>query len=243
MDTLHHLIEVKLHKNHLTENPDDLTARVVTDITVDVADICKSAVSRAKAPTTIEAMEHNVGLFLKEMSYLMLDGYSVNTGYFVANVQIRGAFSNPNEKFDPGKHSILFRFNQGILLRKEIPNVKVNVTGMADTGIDISHVVDSKTGSVNDLLTPGGTLKIRGGKLKIVGDNPLVGVFFEDESVNMIQVPENDIIVNNPAELIIQIPALTSGAYKLVIRNQFAAGRLLKEPRATVFDKTLTVAS
>ena len=213
-----------------------------TNITVDVADICKSAVSCAKAPTTVEAMEHNVGLFMKEMSYLMLDGYSVNTGYFTANVQIRGTFGNKDEKFDPNKHSILFRFNQGILLRKEIPNVKVNVTGIADTGIDISHVVDSKTGSVNDLLTPGGTLKIRGGKLKIVGDNPLVGVFFENETANLTQVPEIDIIVNNPAELIVQIPALTAGTYKLVIRNQFAMGKLLKEPRATVFDKILTVA-
>ena len=65
------------------------------------------------------------------------------------------------------------RFNQGVLLRKEIPNVKVNVTGM---------------------------------------------------------------------ELIVQIPTLTAGTYKLVIRSQFAMGKLLKEPRATVFDKILTVA-
>ena len=104
-------------------------------------------------------------------------------------------------------------------------------------------MVDSKTGSVNDLLTPGGTLKIKGGKLKIAGDNPLVGVFFENETANLTQVPEIDIIVNNPAELIVQIPTLTAGTYKLVIRSQFATGKLLKEPRATVFDKILTVAS
>jgi len=92
-------------------------------------------------------------------------------------------------------------------------------------------------------ITPAGTLKIKGGKLKIVGDNPLVGVFFQNETASLTyQVPENDIIVNNPAELIIQIPTLTAGTYKLVIRNQFAVGKLLKEPRATVFDKILTVA-
>ena len=241
MEDLHHLIEVKLHKNHLTENPNDLTARVVTDITVDVADICKSAVSRAKSPTTVEAMEHNVGLFLKEMAYLMLDGYSVNTGYFTANVQIRGTFDNKDEKFDPKKHSILFRFNQGVLLRKEIPNVKVNVTGMADTGIEISHVVDSKTGSVNDLLTPGGTLKIKGGKLKIAGDSAEVGVFFEDEAGNAAQVEMRDIIVNNPSELLVQIPDLAAGRYQLVVRTQFTNSVLLKEPRTTVYEKPLTV--
>jgi hypothetical protein len=33
-------------------------------------------------------------------------------------------------------------------------------------------------------ITPHGTLKIKGGKLKIAGDNPEIGVWFEDEKVN-----------------------------------------------------------
>ena len=77
---------------------------------------------------------------------------------------------------------VLFRFNQGDTLRKEIPNIAVQVMGVGEIGIIISHVVDQKTGSVNDLLTPGGTLKIRGGKLKIAGDHPDAGVIFEDEA-------------------------------------------------------------
>ena len=77
------------------------------------------AVSRGGAPSTAEAMEHNVALFLKEMSYQLMDGYSVNTGYFTANAQVRGVFDSRSETFDSAKHSILFRFNQGDLLRKE----------------------------------------------------------------------------------------------------------------------------
>ena len=242
MEDILHRIRVYLYENYLTDNPNDLTARVISERTLGIKDISIMAVRRGGAPSTAEAMEHNVLLFLKEMSYQMMDGYSVNTGYFTANAQVRGVFDSRNESFDPAKHSILFRFNQGDLLRKEIPGVKVQVMGVGETGIIISHVVDVKTGSVNDLITPGGTLKIKGGKLKIVGDNPQVGVSFEDESGNAVRVDERDIVVNNPSELIVHIPPLAAGRYQLAICTQFSGSASpLKEPRMTVYEKVLTV--
>jgi hypothetical protein len=127
-------------------------------------------------------------------------------------------------------------------LRKELANVTVQVMGMGETGIVISHVVDQKTGSVNDLLTPSGTLKIRGGKLKIAGDHPDVGVSFEDEAGIAVRVEQRDIIVNKPAELIVHIPVLIPGRYRLVINSQFSAtSTLLKEVRTAVYDKIFTV--
>ena len=236
-----HKVRVNLYENYLTDNPNDLSAKVISERTLTPKEICNTAVKRGGAPSTAEAMEHNVMLFLKEMAYQLMDGYSINTGYFTANVQIRGVFENSKENFDPKKHSILFRFNQGELLRKEIPNVEVQIMGMGDSSIVISHVVDKKTGSVNDLLTPGGVLKIRGGKLKIVGDSPKIGVFFEREDGDIIRVKDNDIIVNNPSELMVEIPDLKRGiGYKLIICNQYSVGAILKEPRTTVFEKVLT---
>jgi hypothetical protein len=199
-------------------------------------------VKRGGAPSTAEAMEHNVMRFLKEMAYQLMDGYAVNTGYFVANAQVRGVFNNPRETFNPQKHSVLFRFNQGDLLRKEIPNVAVQVMGLGESGVVISHVVDNRTGSVNDLLTPDGTLKIRGGKLKIAGNNPATGVFFIDETGAEVKLEERDIIVNKPSELMVHIPALPAGKYRLAICTQFSGSSThLKEPRTNVFDKIFTV--
>jgi len=84
--------------------------------------------------------------------------------------------------------------------------------------------------------------------LKIVGDSPQIGVYFqriegtEGEDAESFKVPENDIVVNMPSELIVIIPPLEHGSYKLVIRTQFSAGaNLLKEPRMTMFDKILHV--
>jgi len=245
-DNILHKIRVNLYENYLTDNPNDYSAKVISERSLSVKEICQTAVKRGGAASTAEAMEHNVGLFLKEMAYQLMDGYSVNTGYFTANTTVRGVFNSSDEHFDPKKHSILFRFNQGDLLRKEIPNVSVQVMGAGDTSIQISHVIDTKTGSVNDLITPNGTLKIKGGKLKIVGDSPQVGVYFQrednTEGEDAVKVAENDIVVNNPSELIVVIPPLEHGSYKLVIRTQFSAGaNLLKEPRMTMFDKILHV--
>ena len=242
MADLHHEIRVKLYDNYLTDNPNDLTAKVFSSKTVDIQKICQSAVNRAKAPTSTEAMEHNVQLFLKEMAFMLMDGYSVNTGYFTASPTVRGVFANRTETFNPQKHSVLFRFNQGETLRKEIPNIKVQVLGLGETGIIISHVVDKKTGSVNDLLTPGGTLRIKGGKLKIVGDAAQTGVSFSDEAGNEYRVEPADVIINNPTELIVEIPAMAAGKYQLTVCTQFSGSSTpLKEARTTVYDKILTV--
>ena len=170
-----------------------------------------------------------------------MDGYSVNTGYFTANAQVRGVFDSRTETFNPAKHSVLFRFNQGDLLRKEIPNLQVQVMGVGESSIVVSQVVDSKTGSVNDRITPSGTIRIRGEKLKIVGDNPQVGVSLEDEEGNSFHVDERDIVVNMPSELIVQIPPLPPGRYQLAISNQYSVGAILKEPRTAVYNKILTV--
>ena len=243
MDGVMNTIKVVLYENLLTDDPNDLTAKVVSERTLGVKEICKTAVDRGKAPTTPEAMEHNVNLFFREMAFQLMNGFGVSTGWFTAIAQVRGVFANQMEKFDPKKHVILFRFNQGDLLRKELPKVNVQITGMGDSATVISHVVDKKTGEVNDLITPGGMLKIRGGKLKIAGDNPENGVYFQDEEGNQFKVEHRDIVTNNPSELMVEIPQLIPGKYRLIITTQHTSGgTLLKTPRTCVYDKILTVA-
>lgn len=237
-----HRIKAILFLNWLTEDPNDYAARVVTERSLNVSDICNAAVGRGGAPTTAEAMEHNVNLFLKEMAYQLCDGYAVNTGYFTAGTLIKGVFNSPTETFDPAKHSIIFQFNQGEILRRELANVEVEITGVGDSSITVAQVVDVKTGSVNDLLTPNRNLKIKGYKLKLAGDNAAVGVFFVNQTTGeRTKVAADEIVTNNPSELVIITPALATGTYTLEVVSQYGGNVLLKEPRTASFDKTLTV--
>ncbi|MGC9151725.1 MAG: DNA-binding domain-containing protein, partial [Microbacter sp.] len=167
-----------MYDNLLTEDPNDYVARVSSERTLSIADIAHSAVTRGGASVSAADMEHHVNLFLKEMAYQLCDGFSINTGYFTATTLIKGVFNSPSETFNPSKHSVLFQFNQGDTLRKEIPNIEVEIMGVADNSITMTQVTDVKTGSVNDVITPNRNLRIKGYKVKIAGDNPAVGISF-----------------------------------------------------------------
>ena len=243
MSKTRHTIKAYLYDNLLTPDPNDFTARVSSERSLSVADICHSAATRGGADVSDAAMSHAVELFLKEMAYRLCDGFAVNTGYFTAVPVVRGVFLNPNETFDPQRHTLQFQFTQGELMRREIEDVEVKIMGVAETGLYIGQVEDMKSRTVNEVLTPGFNLRVTGTKLRVVGDKPGVGIFCRETATNTAtKVDEGDIVINNPSELMIIIPALPAGTYQLEVTTQYSTGnKLLKEVRSAVFDRPLTV--
>ena len=243
MSKTRHTIKAYLYDNLLTPDPNDFVARVSSERSLSVADICHSAATRGGADVSDAAMSHAVELFLKEMAYRLCDGFAVNTGYFTAMPVVRGVFLNPNETFDPQRHTLQFQFTQGELMRREIEDVEIKIMGVAETGLYIGQVEDMKSRTVNEVLTPGFNLRVTGTKLRVVGDKPGVGIFFRETATNTAtKVDEGDIVINNPSELMIIIPALPAGTYQLEVTTQYSTGnKLLKEVRSAVFDRPLTV--
>ena len=242
MPNILHRIKAFLFLNWLTEDPNDYSARVASERSLNIPEICSSAVNRGGAATTTDAMEHNVNLFLKEMGYQLFDGFSINTGYFTACTLIKGVFNSPAETFNPAKHSIIIQFNQGETLRKDLANIQVDITGVGESSITVAEVMDVKTGSINNVLTPNRNLKIKGYKLKLAGENPNVGVFFVNQTTaERTKVATDEMVTNNPSELVIVTPALAAGTYTLEVASQFSGNALLKEPRTSALDKVLTV--
>ena len=244
MENVRHKIRAYLYDNLLTQdNPNDFIARVSSERSLNTKEVCTSAVARGGSDVSASSMEHSVELFFKEMAYQLCDGFSVNTGYFTATPLIKGIFDSANESFNTQKHSILFQFNQGDKLRAEIPNIEVDILGVAESGAAILQVKDVKTGTVNDLITPGRNLKIAGYKIKVTGDNASNGIFFVNTVTDArVAVPADDIVTNNPSELIIVIPNLPAGTYTLEVVTQFTGGSItLNMPRTGKLDKILTV--
>jgi hypothetical protein len=237
-----HKIKAYLYDNVLTDDPNDFSARVNSERSLTVKNISDSAATRGGANISSASMEHAVNLWLKEMTYRLCDGFSINTGYFTASAHIRGVFNSPTERFNPQKHTLSFMFNQGSLLRREAQAVEVEIVGVADASLNIAQVTDVRSGSVNDLLTPNRNLRIAGSRLRIAGDNPSCGVWFvNDADGTRTQVDTGDIVTNNPSELIIVIPALAPGTYRVEVSTQYGGTTPLKEPRTAVFDRPLTV--
>jgi hypothetical protein len=240
-----HTIKAWLYENLLTDDQNDYAARVSAERALTARDICQSAVERGGADINAEAMEHAVNLFHREMAYRLCDGFSVNTGWYNASTHVKGVFTSPTEAFDPEKHTVSVEFRQGAELRKELSQVSVDILGRAESGFSIAEVTDLRTGSVNDLLTPGRNAKISGGKLKIEGSDPSCGVYFVNEADgSKVKVDAADIVENLNARLLIIVPALTAGTWHLEVTTQFttSGGKTLKSPRTAVFDRLLTVA-
>jgi len=238
-----HKSKANLYPNLLTEDPNDYTARGISERTLNTAEICKGAVGRGGTPTTAEDMEHNVNLFLKEMAQQLSDGYSINTGYFTATALIHGVFNSAKKTFNPDKRAILYQFNQGELLRKELSNIADEISSIGNSYISISEVANVKTDTANNLLTPGRNLRIKKYKLKLAGDNSDIAVYFVNQTTSeRIKVEASDIVTNNPSELIIVIPELAGGTYSLEVVSQYTGNNTsIKKRRTSVLNKTLTV--
>jgi hypothetical protein len=58
-DILHH-IKAKLYPNELTEDPDDYTARVSAERSIDISGVCRSATGRGGASGKPDDMEQHV---------------------------------------------------------------------------------------------------------------------------------------------------------------------------------------
>ena len=242
MAEIHHTIRANLYDNPLTENTNDFIARVDIDRSLSVREICETATSRGGAPTTADEMELNTNLFFREMAYQLCDGNGINTGYFTAYPQIKGAFRDPNEQFDPENHKLLFQFTQADLMREELENTEVKVEGVADVSTSIEKVVDVRSNSQNDKLTPNRVLRITGNKIKIAGWDPSNGVTcINTATEERTKVDDADIVENMPSELLVMIPNLPAGTYQVEVVTQYTAGTLLTNPRTSLFERILTV--
>ena len=241
----YHKMKAWLYDNPLTPDPYDFFIRIKSEKALTVDDVSQSAAKRGGSNVTPQVMTNIVTLWLQEFAYRACDGFAINTGWFTVQPTVKGAANSPNEKFNPEKHSIAFDFKQGALMRKELKGVEVEILGVASAGLSITEVTDVRTGSVNDLITPGRNLKITGTRLKIIGDHPENGVFFINVDTHVrTKVDERDFTINNPSELAALIPDLPEGAYQLEVCTQFSSGnnnQLLKEPRKTTFYRILTV--
>ncbi|MDR0472476.1 MAG: DUF4469 domain-containing protein [Treponema sp.] len=162
----------------------------------------------------------------------MLDGYAVNlAGYISIHPNIGGVFNSDKEIHDRKKHPFGFRYRTLSRLRKLIESIAVEVPGMADTNGLITDFIDTATGGINETLTKMNLFTVNGCKIKIAGDRPDVGLYFE-QTDGPAKIKVTSIAENTANKLIGMCPGGPAGTYRVVIKTQYSSGSsLLKEPR------------
>ena len=181
----------------------------------------------------IETISHVVKLFIRVVIRLLLNGNKVNVNLFYAVAKLRGVAEKG--QWNPLKNSIYVLLTQGAELRKAIEETTVEILGEKSNVMYILEVEDRDTGMTDGTITPGRNAFIRGASLKVVGDDPSVGITLTPVGGGSeTKLNEKDITINSPTEMVIIVPAdLEDGTYTLTITTQYSrSSTLLKEPRS-----------
>ena len=236
-------MEYNLVANELTGEPKKYRAQVMNSKSYTFDDIAK------------HLLKHNTGLSSSAIYGLWQgikdaveefasEGGTINTELFKTSVSIRGVFNGMDDGYDPNRHKIRLNMRPGQLLLDVPGKLKVKKLNPGAKTF-INSVTDVKTGSVNGRLTPGKNIRIIGQRVKIKGPDPSCGIYFVSDKANdaPVKVEASEYVVNKPSEIIVVIPKLNKGNWKIRVITQYCTGQKhLKSPQTATFEKALTVA-
>lgn len=180
-----------------------------------------------------ETLRHAVGLYNRIVTDFILNGYQVNTGLFYAVAKLTGILESGI--WDKTNNSIYVSFTQGKELRKAIAETSINILGEKAGIMYILETEDRKSGRKDGSATAGHNLFVRGGMLKIAGDDPTVGIVLTDSQGTETKLDDDKVTINMPSELTLLMPSdLTAGEYTLTVTTQYShsSRQFLKTPRS-----------
>lgn len=117
-------------------------------------------------------------------------------------------------------------------MREEIAETAVSILGEKANVMYILETEDRKSGRRDGSATAGKNFFVRGAMLKVMGDDPAVGVTLTDSKGTVTKIDDDDITINKPSELTLLLPAsLADGEYTLTVTTQYSKGNVsLKSP-------------
>lgn len=189
---------------------------------------------------------------MEAISEAVVDGYTVNTPLCSVQLLVNGT-ADREQLTQPLHHdrvNVYANFKQGTLLRQSIPLTSLRVYEQPKAYYPIIGSVGNiatATGATEEasVLTPGTMVLIRGRALKLVGDNPAVGITFKSLSNagEVHHIAPDGVHPNQPSLLQFTLPAtLTEGEWEVTVTTQYGCGKqVIREARSTIFDRPVLV--
>ena len=230
-DEIKYTLNVQSVDNPLTKEEGDRKFVLVSNGTADFDRVISEimAVNPGLERETVEAvikLEHRI------IQRLTLSGMRVSNGLFSAVASPKG---RAGASWDPEVNQLNITIAQGVDWREAIRNTTVNVLGEKAEVMYISGTTDIATRATDRTATPGYPFTVEGNYLKLVGDDPAVGITIVSEEGTETRVDSGMVAVNEPKKLVFVLPAgLAEGTYTLRIATQYNGsntGTLRKTPR------------
>ncbi|MDR2887845.1 MAG: DUF4469 domain-containing protein [Bacteroidales bacterium] len=233
------MLQYSLVENMLTAAPDDLMAVPLNVHTYSLAEVARRILARHPG-MGLSQINAVIEEFIEEVCIIVEDGGALNTPLFNAHPSIAGVFGGAADSYDPERHRARINLQPGVRMRNAAARMKMQKEQAPDPRPFIVEVLDVVSGTVNQQLTPGGVVQLKGGRLKLVASNPDNGIFLISGSG---AIKLDTIVENKPSRLIAMLPAnLPQGAYTVEVRTTLTSSN--KESRSMKtgwFDRQLTV--
>jgi hypothetical protein len=238
--TMKNTVKVWLRKNELTPEPNDMTAIVSSTGSVNKQGII-DAIMEDGTEWKRETIEGVVDRYHRKIVQLLSESKDVNDGLVYLRLIVTGNFTG--KKYDPAVNGIYVTASQGAMLRSMAANLGVETLGEIPDALHIYAVRNMLTREADGTLSRGRNAEVEGSYVKLAGDDPAVGVYLENSDSGLsIRLDDSYIVTNNPAKLILLIPAdMPLGPYRLRIVTQYTSHKLLKAPRSTAYEQPLNV--
>jgi hypothetical protein len=235
------MLQYTLLENLLTPDPNDYTAQPVNVRTIDMDGIFQRIEARypGLTPSQIAAA---VNEFIDEISTITEEGSAINTPLLNTQFSTPGLYKGAMDSFDSKRHSVKLNLMPGTRLRAAVKKVKTEKVIVAEPLPHILEVKDIASDTVNDTLTPGGVVQLRGGRLKFLPAEANNGIFLINSEQN-VETKLVVIVENKPARLIAVLPTdLAQGDYFIEVRTSCSAtGKPMKSLKQGRYNKILSV--
>jgi hypothetical protein len=235
------MIRLLLYKNNIGKKKKDAYyAQLCSSGVVNneiLADIILKRGSEIKRETLISILNQGDRLRME----MLAEGYRVNSPIFNTQVSVVGNFDKYTKRFDPALHRLKLKISPTKEMAKMLEEADVMILGPAQVMPVIGIVKDIKTQSMNDIISCGEIAEITGKRIKVIGDDPLVGVYFVNADTKEL-IKCKAPFINESQKLVIQIPDMPKGIYHLKIVTQYTQSHeMLKTPLSAQFSFSLTV--
>lgn len=171
------MIKYFLQPNPVTPDPNDQSARVKPNATLDLKDIIKLTTKRGTSLTETD-LTGAANLLFEVITDEVADGNSVTLPLVNIRPGIKGVFTSAADSFDASRHIKRATLTSGSLLSSKMQTAKIEkLTSELPSPVLVEYM-DVNSGTANSLLTPGGIGSITGEELKFNPENEAEGIWF-----------------------------------------------------------------
>ena len=233
------MLQYSLNHNQLTPDTDDFIAVPANVRVYHFEEILQRINVRYTGLTPTQLLAASKELF-EEISLIVENGDGVITPLVNIYPGMTGVYRGATDSFDPKRHRCRANCTAGTQINAAVKKIKTEKIIVPVALPHILEVKDIVSGSVNEILSPGGVIQISGNKLKLVPELPDDGIYLLEENGAVTKL--SVLVENKPARLIAMIPAdLPSGIYTLEVKASGTSHNPLKTPKQGIFNKPLAV--